>query len=192
MYYSKKVSIIFLLMFVLISCKKGKFKTNDSDFQKIYNKVIKWKNKSRASWDTEVHSYTFKLSENKTLKSIGYQSYSSLQSTDYIIEIINASDSSVVYSGGHKFSSSDISYVSPNYGVQLQSGVTYTITRIQANWVQYITETIGHGVRTEQSDYPLNYGSMTITETNRYDFGDTQIDPSSKNTMLPRIDLVFE
>lgn len=192
MYYSKKISIIFLLMLVLISCKKGKFKTNDSDFQKIYNKQLKWKNKSQVSWDSEVHSYTFTLSENKTLKSIGYQSYSSLQSTDYIIEIINASDSTVVYSGGHQFSSSDISYVNPNYAVQLQSGVTYTITRIQSNWVQYITETIGHGVKTEDSDYPMSHGILTITGTNRYDFGDTEMDPYSKNDMLPRIDLVFE
>ena len=186
---TSKYTLLLLLPVMLISCKKGKFKTNDSDFQNIYNKLIKKGHEAQETWDTEVHSYTFVLDENKSIKSFGYQSQPNLSSTDYLIEIIRNSDSAIIYSGGHQFSSSDISYATPHTSVNLQSGVSYSINRIQTNWGQYITETIGHLVRTEQSDYPLNYGIMTITETNFHDYGSSDV--SNKYKALPRIDLVF-
>jgi hypothetical protein len=94
-----------------------------------------------------------------------------------------------VYSGGHQFSSTDISYVTPNSQINLQSGVHYTLNRIQTNWGQYITETIGHIVKTEQSDYPISYGSLTITESNFHDYGSSS--SWQKFKALPRVDLVF-
>jgi hypothetical protein len=184
-----KFSFLLLLSTLLISCKKGKFKTNNSDFQYIHNALIKSGHESDVTWDAEVHSYTFVLNENKTIKSFGYQSQSSLSSTDYIIEIIKNSDSSIVYSGGHQFSSSDLTYVTPNSTINLQSGVHYTLNRIQTNWGQYITETIGHIVKTEQSDYPMSHGAMTITESSFHDFGSTS--SWQKYQALPRIDIVF-
>jgi len=189
MKFSIKFGLFLLLSIALISCKKGKFKTNNSDFQNIYNDLIKTGHKSDITWDTEVHSYTFVLNENKTIKSFGYQSQSSLSSTEYLIEIINNTDSSIVYSGGHIFSSTGISYVTPNSQVNLQSGVYYTLNRIQVNWGQYITETIGHIVKTEQSDYPLSYGTLTITETSFHDYGSSS--SGQKFRALPRVDLVF-
>lgn len=173
----------------LFSCKKGKFKTNNSDFQHIYNDLIKTGHKADITWDAEVHSYTFVLNENKSIKSFGYQSQSSLSSTDYLIEIINNTDSSIVYSGGHLFSSTDISYAAPNSQINLLSDVHYTLNRIQTNWGQYITETVGHIVKTDQSDYPLSYGSLTITETRFHDYGASS--SWQKYQALPRIDLVF-
>ena len=181
--------LFILLSFAVISCKKGKFKTNDSDFQHIYNNLIKTGHEADITWDAEVHAYSFMLNENKTVKSFGYQSHSSLSSTEYLIEIINDTDSSIVYSGAHLFSSNELSYVTPNSQINLQSGVQYTINRIQTNWGQYITETVGHLVKTEQSDYPLSYGSLTITETSFHDYGSTST--SQKFKALPRIDLVF-
>jgi hypothetical protein len=186
-----KYSFIFFLVSVaLISCKKGKFKTNDSDFQNIYNSLIKSKHDADITWDAEVHSYNFVLSENKSITSIGYQSQPELNSTDYIIEILNNTDSSVVYSGSHQFSSNELSYVVPNNLINLQSGVHYTINRIQTNWGQYITETVGHLVHTEQSDYPLNYGVLTITESKFHDYG--SMSSWQKFKGLPRIDIVLE
>lgn len=185
-----KSGLFILLSIALFSCKKGKFKTNNSDFQEIYNGLIKSGNKTDVTWDAEVHSYTFVLNENKTIQSFGYQSQSSLSSTEYLIEIINNTDSSIVYSGGHLFSSSDISYVSPNSPINLQSDIHYTLNRIQTNWGQFITETIGHIVKTEQSDYPLSEGSLTIIETNFHDYGSSS--SWQKFQALPRIDLVFD
>ncbi len=189
MKFTIKSSLLILISIALISCKKGKFKTNNSDFQHIYNDLIKRGHKADVTWDAEVHSYTFVLNENKTIKSFGYQSQSSLSSTEYLIEIINNTDSSIVYSGGHLFSSTDISYVTPNSQINLQSGVHYTLNRIQTNWGEYITETIGHIVRTEQSDYPLSYGSLTITETSFHDYDNSG--SWQKFKALPRVDLVF-
>jgi hypothetical protein len=184
-----KSGLFILLSIALISCNKGKFKTNDSDFQHIFNDLVKSGHKADVTWDAEVHSYTFILNENKSIKSFGYQSHSSLSSTEYLIEIINNTDSSIVYSGGHLFSSNDISYVTPNSQLNLQSGVHYTLNRIQTNWGQYITETIGHLVKTEQSDYPLSFGSLTITETSFHDDGSSS--SWQKFRALPRVDLVF-
>mgnify|MGYP006901764163 CR=1 FL=1 len=186
----KKSSFLLLLVFALMSCKKGKVKTNNSDFQNIYNNLIDSGNKTDNTWDAEVHSYTFILSENKAITSIGYQSHPDLSSTDYLIDIINNNDSSIVYSSGHRFNSNVLAYVTPNSPIVLQSGVSYTLNRIQTNWGQYITETIGHLVHTAPSDYPITHGVLTITETNFHDFGSTN--SWAKFQALPRIDIVFD
>lgn len=187
---NKKHSILLLLALALISCNKHKFKTNNSDFQHIHNDLIRAGRNADVTWDSDVHSYTFELSENKSITSFGYQSQPNLSSTDYLIEVINNTDSSIVYSGGHQFSSNDLSYVVPTSPINLQSGVSYTLNRIQTNWVQYVTEKIGHVVRTQQSDYPLSDGVLTITQTNFNDVG--SINSWSTNMALPRIDMVLE
>ncbi len=185
-----KFFFISILSFALISCKKDKFETNNSEFENVYNVLIDSGNETDITWDAEVHSYSFILSENRSITSIGYQSHADLSTTDYLIEIINNNDSSVIYSSGHQFSSTDISYGSPTGAINLQSGIPYTLNRIQTNWGQYITETIGHIVKTEPSDYPISYGVLTITETNFYDFGSES--SWTKNKALPRIDIVLE
>jgi hypothetical protein len=186
----KKFGFLALILILSIGCKKAKFKTNNSDFQNIYNELIDSGRDADVTWDAEVHAYTFVLSENKAITSIGYQSHEDLASTNYVIEVVNNSDSSIVYSAGHQFSSNDLSYVSPASPIQLQGGVSYTIKRIQTNWGQYITETVGHLVRTEQSDYPVSHGVLQITETSFYDVGTTS--PWTKNEALPRIDIVLQ
>jgi hypothetical protein len=187
----KKYGYYLLFLIVLSGCKKHKLKTYDSDFQHLYNQLIKPNNKPRVSWDTEVHSYTFILNTDKKVALFGYQSQKELKNTDYLIEIIRNSDSAVIYSDGHQFNDTKISYVAPSYPVNLQSGVAYTLKRIQTNWTQYITETIGHIIRTEESDYPLQYGALTITETDFHDVGSASKD-WTKFHSLSRIDLVLE
>lgn len=134
--------------------------------------------------------FTLTLSENKILKSIGYQSHEDLSTTDYVFEIINNSDSSIVYSGAHKFSSNDISNVTPTNSVNLVSGISYTIRRIQTNWQQDIAKTIGHIVITEPSVYPLQFGVLKITESQFHDSQSTST--WQINQALPRIDIVLE
>lgn len=180
-----------LLTLSTTSCKKDKLDTNNSEFQHIYNELIDDGNDAVITWDAEVHAYQFTLSQNRTLKSIGYQSDAALSSTDYVIEIMNNTDSSILYSAGHQFDDNNISYVTPTSTVNLQSGVSYTLSRIQTNWGQYITETIGHVVKTEAADYPMSHGDLTITSTHFHDYG---YSPSvgTINAALPRIDLVFQ
>jgi hypothetical protein len=190
MYFKRYYIFISILSIALTSCKKEKFETNNSEFQNVYNNLVDSGNESDITWDAEVHSYNFTLSENRSITSIGYQSHQDLAGTDYLIEIINNIDSSIVYNGGHQFSSTELSYVSPNNTISLQSGVPYTLNRIQTNWGQYITETIGHIIKTEQADYPLTFGVLTISETNFYDYGSES--PWSKYQALPRIDIVLE
>ncbi len=190
MNFNTKYFLISILSLTLISCKKDKLDTKNSDFQNIYNDFIGMRNKQDMSFDAIVHSYTFTLSENKSITSIGYQSHPNLSSTDYLIEIINNVDSSIVYSAGHQFSSTAISYVTPASPINLQSGVSYTLSRIQTNYTQYVTDRIGHLVPTEESDYPVSYGVLTITETNHGDNG--EMNDWAKYHSLPRIDIVLE
>lgn len=185
-----KYAFVFISLFTLISCKKDKLDTKNTEFQNIYNDLIGPGNKQEVTFDAVVHSYTFKLSENRSLISIGYQSHPNLSSTNYLIEIINNVDSTLVYSADHQFSSTDISYVSPASPVNLQSGVSYTIRRVQTNYTQYVTDRVGHLVPTEESDYPLSFGVLTITESN---FGDqNEYNGWSKYHSLPRIDIELQ
>ena len=190
MNFNTRYFLISFLSLTLMSCKKDKLDTKNSDFQNIYNDFIGARNKQDVSFDAVVHSYTFTLSENKSITSIGYQSHPNLSSTDYIIEIRNKVDSSIVYSEGHQFSSTAISYVTPTVPINLQSGVSYTLSRIQTNYTQYVTDRIGHLVPTEESDYPVSHGFLTIEETNYGDIGDSN--DWARYHSLPRIDIILE
>lgn len=190
MIFLVRIFVFLSLCSTLLSCKKSILKSNTSEFTKIYDQLLDDGKTEKVTLDTEVHSYTFILSEDKNLKSIGYQSHSNLSTTNYEIEIIRDSDSSVVYSNVHQFSSTSISYVSLTTPLSLQNGVSFTVRRIQSNWLPDISNTIGHVIKTEQTDYPLHYGTMKITKTQ---FHDKQtLNPSLDYFALPRIDLVFE
>lgn len=177
-------------MIALISCNKEKFHTYDSDFQELYNELIDNGHDHEMTWDSEVHSYSFILSEDKVLSAIGYQSHPDLGGVNYLMEITDDTDSSIIFSENYTFSTSEISYATLSAPLTLMEGVPYTINRIQTNWTTYITETIGNVVMTTSSDYPISFGDLTITESNFHDYGLTN--SWSKFLALPRIDLVFE
>lgn len=186
----KNLSFIILLVLIILSCKKDGFDTKNSDFQKVYNNLIADGKTEEFTLDTEVHEYTFTLTEDKVLFVIGYKSHPDLKSTDYTIEIIDNSDSSTIYSEEHQFRSNRISYVTPSLPVSFQSGVSYTVRRIQSNWGSNIALTIGELVKTIESDYPISDGIITITES---DFTDSDGAPRGhKFFAVPQIDLVFE
>lgn len=185
------LTLLMLLLINLSACKKAKFKNNNSEFEQIHNQLIDNGNEADETMDVEVHSYTFTLSENKTLSAIGYESNPDLSNVNYLIEIIKIADSSTIYSGQHQFSDNDLTYVTPTSTVNLESNVVYQLNRVQTNWGPYITQTIGHLVRTTASDYPMNAGALTITKSNFFDYGE-QPQSWTTNFALPRIDLVFE
>ncbi len=181
--------MIYLMIFslVVISCKKEKFNTKNTDFQKAFNEKLDAGSESAITMDTEVHSYTFVLSEDKSLASIGYQSVEAIETANYLIEIRDNSDSSLVYSEESTFKSNKMSYITAGAPIVLQGGVSYSISRIQTNWTGNITNTIGHLVKTSESDYPISYGILTITESNFHDHGKN--DTNLRYYALPRIDM---
>ena len=50
-------------------------------------------------FDTEVHEYSFVLSEDKEVCEIGYQSQPEIFSALYLMEIIDSSTGMIIYSG---------------------------------------------------------------------------------------------
>tara|TARA_B110000046_G_scaffold180770_1_gene211881 strand:+ start:930 stop:1283 length:354 start_codon:yes stop_codon:yes gene_type:complete len=58
--------------------------------------------------DTEIHEYTFVVSEDKEVCEIGYQSPPAISTALYLIEIIDNTNNVAVYSGNHIFSVSEI------------------------------------------------------------------------------------
>jgi hypothetical protein len=140
-----------------------------------------------VSFDTEIHEYTFTLSADREVCKIGYQSQPGISSTPYLIEIVDNSNNVIIYSNNHTFSSTTTSYVTPTSTINLQSGLSYTIRRIQTNWKTDITFTIGRLARKNQMDFPYSSGIMTITTADFYQRGGPLTELA-----VPYIDLIFK
>tara|TARA_B100001059_G_scaffold117340_1_gene117608 strand:- start:295 stop:801 length:507 start_codon:yes stop_codon:yes gene_type:complete len=155
-------------------------------------------------FDTEVHEYSFVLSEDKEVCEIGYQSQPEIFSALYLMEIIDSTTGMIIYSGNHNFSSSETSFVTPSSTINspfaaplastivIQSGVTYTLRRtiLLNNANGQFSNLIGRVARRSEMSFPYTEGAMTITSTNFY-----QANPSGGGSLLnyavPYIDLIF-
>ncbi len=186
----KRIIYLMALSLLVIGCKKANFNTKKTDFQEAFNEQLTAGNEGRITMDTEVHTYTFVLSEDKTLLSVGYQSQEAIKTTNYLIEIRDNNDSSIIYSQESAFKSNKMSYSTTGTPITLHSGVSYSISRIQTNWAGNITNTIGHIVKTSESDYPISFGALTITGSNFHDHGEN--DTNLRYFGLPRIDIELE
>jgi hypothetical protein len=163
--------------------------TTGTDFQQLYSNITTLPGHSNVvTYDSEVHSYTFRLAASKTVCSIGYQSQPAIAATPYLIEIYNNTTSNLVYTGSHVFSSVSTSYVTIP-GVTLNAGDSYTIRRIQTNWGTNIANTIGRLVRNNSGNvaFPQVFGNMNITGSSFYQNAGTQT-----NWAIPYIDIVFQ
>ncbi len=186
----KNLSFVLLATLAFSSCKKDKFDSQNADFQTLYDNLIDDGKDEELTMDLEIHEYTFTLSEDKALFVIGYKSHEDLRPTDYIIEIVDNTDSSIVYNEDHQFPDGKMTYVTPNVPVNFQSGVSYTVRRIQPNWGDNIGATIGTLVKTDETDYPISSGIMTINES---DFRAIDFNFNShKFFAVPQIELIFE
>jgi len=189
----KPFGLLFLLGLTLFGCSPSpspaSCSTTGTDFQLLYSAVNALPLHSNVvTYDTEIHSYTFKLIASKTVCSIGYQSQPAIAATPYVIEIYNNTTSSLVYTGSHVFSSASTSYVSiPS--VNLLAGNSYTIKRIQTNWGTNIGNTIGRLVENNSGNvfFPQVYGNMIITGSSFYQNGGPL-----NNAGIPFIDIVFQ
>lgn len=161
----------------------------NTDFQQLYTNVVNLAgHQNTTSYDTEIHEYTFQLSANKTVCSVGYQSQPAIAATAYLIEIVNASNT-VVYSGNHIFSSANTSYVAIT-PTPLLANQNYTVRRtiLLVNAGNNFANIIGRLVNQPGAlvSFPQSFGIMTITGANFYQNGGPLI-----NRGIPYIDLTF-
>jgi len=190
-----------LLKFILIfsgiaiyalSCTQEKDELLECDptfsyFKYVYDATLTSGHSDEVTMDTEVHEYTFNLSNPQELCMIGYQSVSGMESTPYLMQIIDLSTNSFIYGDSKTFSSTETSYILPAAPVYFQAGVDYTIRRTQTNWGTNIGNTIGRVARKDSMDFPYSLNGMTITTANFYQNGGPSLDFA-----VPFIDLIFK
>tara|TARA_R110002049_G_scaffold64019_2_gene169543 strand:+ start:1149 stop:1718 length:570 start_codon:yes stop_codon:yes gene_type:complete len=186
--------LILILVFGIISCSPDDNNVPDldcdnstSEFQTLYQNMLTSGHTDKVTYDTEIHEYTFELSTTEEVCEIGYQSQSGVATTPYVIEIVDNSTTTTIYSGSHTFSDTATSYVTPIAPISLQAGTSYTIKRIQTNWGANIGNTIGRMATNNSMGFPYTNGTMTITGSNFHQNGGPAIDFG-----VPYIDIIFK
>lgn len=157
-----------------------------SEFQSLFQSMINDGHEDRVFLDTRFHEYSFSLTADKEVCKIGYQSIPEIESTPYLIEIVDNSSNSTIYSDSHVFSSNNTSFATPSSTINLKSGVSYTLKRIQTNYGQYISSTIGRMAMQDSMNFPYTNGVMTITGSNFH-----QGDGPMFDVAVPYIDLIL-
>lgn len=160
---------------------------NYSEFKNIFEGTLASGHVDEVTMDTEIHEYTFNLSTAKELCMVGYQSIAGMETTPYLIQIVDLSTNAVIYGESNTFSSVETAYVLPSGPVYFQAGVDYTISRTQTNWGTNIGNTIGRVARKDTMDFPYSMDGMTITTSNFHQNGGPSVDFG-----LPFIDLIFK
>ena len=142
--------------------------------------------------DTEIHEYTFVLSENKEVCEIGYQSQPAISTALYLIEIIDNTNNLAVYSGNHIFSASETSYVTPGSTTNLQLETSYTLRRtiLLSDANGQFGSIIGRIARKSEMNFPYTDGIMSITSANFYQASNPG-GVSLLDDAVPYIDLIF-
>lgn len=164
--------------------------TTGTAFQLLYNNVVALPGHANSNtFDTEIHEYTFTLSANKTICSIGYQSQTAIAGTPYLIEVIDVAANTVIYSGNQVFSSVSTSYVSVP-PIPIIANQQYTIRRtiLLVNAGNSFANIIGRVVNQPGAlvSFPQNFGIMTVTGANFYQNGGPLV-----NRGIPYIDFAY-
>lgn len=191
----KNLCLLLALASIFMACKKedddgfvttSKCVGGNADFNALYLSLIESNHTDDVTADTEIHEYTFTLSEDKEVCEIGYQSQPEIESAPYTIEIIDSVNNTVLYSAQHLFSSKTTSFTQPSTALNLKAGTAYTLRRIQTDYGT-ITNTIGRLAFKNQMDFPYSLGIITITSS-RFD----QNGGPLLNWGIPYIDLRFK
>lgn len=160
---------------------------NYSEFKNIFTGTLASGYSDEVTMDTEVHEYTFNLSNPQELCMVGYQSVSGMESTPYLMQIIDLSTNTIIYGDSKTFSSTETSYILPSVPVYFQAGVDYSVRRTQTDWGTNIGNTIGRVARKDSMSFPYSMNGMTISTANFYQNGGPLIDFA-----IPYIDLIFK
>jgi hypothetical protein len=138
--------------------------------------------------DLDTHQYNFTVSSPESICAIGYQSQGGFMG-QYGIEILDITNSNVLYSNQHSFSATTTDYVQLPNPIPLVVGNEYAILRTVLNR-QDLDDQLGRGLRIQGSPpipYPLTEGSLTIVSSTFFGSGGPV-----NNIVVPYIDLVFE
>lgn len=165
--------------------------TTGTYFQAIYsNTTAAAGNTDMVTYDSEIHEYSFRLSSNKTVCSVGYQSQPAIASLPYTIELRDSTSHTTVFSISSTFSSSATSYVSVPSNPVLTTGHVYTLKRIITSYGGLITNTVGRmAISTSFTpiSFPYSSGDMSIISSKYY-----QNATPVANIGIPFIDIVFK
>lgn len=177
----------------LLSCHKPKpCKTNNSDFNKLYQSILISNNNfiEDETLDTEIHAYTFSVSTPQQICAIGYKSLPAISGQKYNMVLVDSLNNNVLFSINEIFNSTTTSYVSLTNTIELAPGIKYTINRIQENWNPYITNAIGRVLLTQNYDslsFPYSNSEIQIYNTSFYSLGGPLY-----NIGIPYIDIIFK
>ena len=191
----KNIGFLFAFGLTIIGCSPPPppppppCSTFNTTFSQLYNNVVTLPgHQNTNTFDTEIHEYTFTLSQTKTICSIGYQSQPAIASTPYLMEIIDPSNT-VIYSGNHVFSSANTSYVSIT-PTTIIANQPYKIRRtmLLVNAGNSFANIIGRVVNQPGAlvSFPQSFGIMTITSANFYQNGGPLL-----NRGIPYIDFAY-
>lgn len=138
----------------------------------------------RTDMDLETHEYTFHVTEELNLCSVGYQSYTG---KPCVIELVD-NNNTVIYSNTFTFSKDHQDYKSLPL-INLQPNKNYTIRRRFENYI-YSIDIIGKrffNKNSSSSVTPFNAGKIIITQS-KYSGNGT---PVTHNTSIPFITLGY-
>ncbi|WP_299103333.1 hypothetical protein [uncultured Winogradskyella sp.] len=165
--------------------------SSNTTFNQLYTDLLMdVNNQEEITLDVINHAYTFEVLSNESICKIGYSSQPSFETYPYLIEIYDNTNDMLLYSENHTFSSSITEYVAIN-PVNLVSGNSYTIKRVQNNSTNDITIFIGRIVKNVNNDdlnFPISNNNLIITSAT---FG-SQSSQQLFYFGIPYIDLVFE
>lgn len=169
---------------------------SSSNFSNLYNDILVSENLS--SYDTVeslLHAYIFKVSSEKQVCSIGYQSFHSDPTVPYDIIIKEEATGTILYSESHIFTQNSMSYVTLSQNIVLQPDTEYVLSRLLTVSNESTEDIMGNVIDGYQFSVgvihflPYTFNELTILSTRFYHVG-TEIEVDVDN-FLPEIDIVF-
>ncbi|PWI29212.1 hypothetical protein DI383_12270 [Flavobacteriaceae bacterium LYZ1037] len=153
-------------------------------------------NEDLLSYDTvesSLHAYVFKVSSQKQICSIGYQSFHEDVTVPYGIIIKEEATNTILYSGNHLFTQNNMSYVNLSQNIILEPNTEYVISRIQNMLNNDSNNSLGtviDGISNGNIEFlPYTFNELSILSTRFIDiWSDDEVDVYN---FLPKIDIVF-
>ena len=143
------------------------------------------------------HDYTFNVTNAATICSIGYQSQTTLDSQNNVLEIYDTVTNAVVKIITATFFFTLTSYVALTTPLVLVAGSTYKIKRqgpatvANPNGAGRCVSNSSTG--TGNVSFPKTAGNLTITDSDFYTSNSTGIiSAGDNNNSVPYIDIVFQ
>ncbi len=166
--------------------------TSNTLFQQIYTATVAdTNNQDIVTYDNTIHEYTFTLSANKTVCSVGYQSIPAVASIPYIIKLQDTTTNTTIFTISSVFSSTATSYVAVPSTPTLVAGHTYILSRTLTNDLGNIGNTVGRLVKSIANPnltFPAAVGVMTINSSRLHEASTS----GAFNFGIPYIDIVFQ